>query len=314
MTRYLAQRLISAVPVALLMTLVVFAVFQLLPGNVVDYLLGEEGADPAVEAHLREELGLNDPAPIRYLKWLSGVLRGDLGTSPILREPVGSLILERLQPTLELSIASWLIAVVLAIPAGILSAIRRGTWLDTAATLAAVGGVAMPSFWMGILLVLLFSIYIPLLPPSGYVPFTEDPLDSLAHLALPAVTLGLHLSAGLMRQVRSSMLEVLSQDYVTTARAKGLSEHTVIIRHALRNAMLPVLTIGGVQIALLLGGVVVIEQVFAIPGMGRLAVDAIFARDHLTVQGVVLFMAAVVLLVNLATDLLYVYIDRRIQY
>jgi peptide/nickel transport system permease protein len=312
---YVVRRIVALVPIVLLVSLIVFAVFQILPGNVADVLAGQEGAgDPVIKAQLRKELGLDKSAPERYLIWLEGLAHGDLGKSPVLRQPVTRAIRDRFRPTLELAVAAGLIALLVALPSGVLSAVKRGTWIDAAATFVAVGGVAMPSFWMGILLVLVFAVDLRWLPSSGYIPFTDDPGSALKHLALPAITLGLHLSASPCRQIRSSMLEVLSQDYVRTARAKGLTGYRVIMRHALRNALLPVLTIAGVQVGLLLGGVVVIEQVFAIPGMGRLAVDSIFARDYLTVQGIVLIMGTLVLLVNLATDLLYAYVDPRIHY
>jgi peptide/nickel transport system permease protein len=313
-TRYLVSRIVAIIPIALVVSLAVFVVFQLLPGTVVDTLTGESGGDASSRTALRRELGLDKPPVERYLDWMSHVAMGDLGRSPVLRQDVVDAIRQRIQPTLQLGVAAWLLAIVIAIPAGVISATKRGSWVDTVVTLLAVGGVAMPSFWMGILFVLLFSIKLDLLPPSGYVPFAEDPAESLKLLILPALTISLHLSASLMRQVRSSMLETLSQDYIRTARAKGLTEFSVVMRHGLRNALLPVLTVAGAQVGLLFSGVVVVEQVFAVPGMGRLAVDSTFARDYVTVQGIVLMMAMIVLLANLVTDLLYAAADPRIRY
>ena len=315
MTGYIIRRLLNAVPVLLLVSVVVFSLTNLLAGDPVQALLGDEVATtPEVEAKLREDLGLNDPLPVQYWHWLSRAVRGDLGKSIQTHQGVWEAIGSRLPVTLQLAVSAWAIGVAISIPLGVLSALKRNTWIDHAATVVALSGVAVPSFWMGLMFILFFGVWLKWLPPSGFVNLWDNPRAAILHLILPAVTLGVHMTASLTRQTRSSMLETLNQDYVRTARAKGLRERRVVILHALRNALLPVLTLLGIQAGTLVGGTVIIEQVFAIPGMGRLAVSSVFSQDIPVIQGVVLLAASAVLFANLVTDLLYSVMDPRIRY
>jgi peptide/nickel transport system permease protein len=296
-------------------TLVAFAVTMLLPGDPALAILGVEKArDEQAYRAMREELGLNRPLPVQYLSWLDRVARGDLGRSALNHQPVAQAIADRLPITLELGLLSMALSLVIALPLGVYAAVRHDTAADLIASLASLAGVAMPSFWLAMLMIYLFALDLGVLPASGFVPFFEDPGANLRHLILPVVVLGTEAAAGLTRQIRSAMLEVLGQDYVRTARAKGLPARGVVWRHALRNALIPVVTIIGLRVARLLGGATVVETVFAIPGLGRLAVESIFNRDFPVIQAIVLVAALAVLLVNLLTDLLYGYIDPRIRY
>jgi peptide/nickel transport system permease protein len=252
--------------------------------------------------------------PIQYLDWLWKTARGDLGTSTRDRQPVVQGLRERLPVTLQLSGLALLLAICIAIPAGIISALRPNSKWDIASSLVAFGGIAIPNFWFGILLIYFFAVFLKWLPPSGFVPFSEDPAGNLTRMIMPAFTLGLGLSAVLMRQTRSSLLEVLHQDYMTTARAKGLAQKAVVLRHALKNGLIPVVTVLGLQLGLIFGGSVITESIFSIPGIGRWAVDSITTRDFPVVQAVSLVMAIGVLLANLLADIAYAYIDPRIHY
>lgn len=312
MSGYVVRRFLAVVPVLLTLSIVLFVLQYVLPGDPLAVIVGETTVDPAVEAQIREELLLDKPLPVQYGHWLWRALHGDLGRSYRTKEPVLALVLDRFPVTLQLAIAAWLIGLI-GIPAGVLAATHHNTRLDVLASVLSLLGITIPSFWLGILLIWLFGVRLQWLPPSGYTSVLVDPLDGTRHLVLPAVALGLAVAAVVMRQTRSAMLEVLRQEYVTTARAKGLAERSVIVRHALRNALLPVVTLLGLQIARLLGGTVVVEQVFAIPGMGRLAVSSIQLREVHIVQAVVLVAACVVLLANLVVDLLYVVLDPRIR-
>ncbi len=315
MTGYIIRRLLSAIPVLLIVSMCVFSLTNLLSGDPVHALLGEDVATtPEVEARLRAELGLNDPLPVQYLSWLRNALQGDLGRSIQSRQSVWDALGERLPVTLQLAFVAWMIGISIAVPLGVVAALRRNSWVDHAATAMALSGVAIPAFWMGLMFILLFAVWLNWLPPSGFVNIWDSPRQAATHLVLPAVTLGLHMTGTLTRQTRSAMLEVLSQDYVRTARSKGLRERRVVLIHSLRNAMLPILTVLGIQAGTLVGGTVVIEQVFAIPGMGRLAVSSVFAQDIPVIQGVVLVAAASVLIANLLTDLAYGVLDPRIRY
>ena len=315
MTGYVIRRLLSSVPVLLIVSLCVFSLTNLLPGDPVHALLGDEVATtPEVEARLREELGLNDPLPVQYLRWLGNALRGELGTSIQSKQKVTEALGDRLPVTLQLALVAWCIGIAIAVPFGIIAALNRNSWIDQLATVLALSGVAVPAFWMGLMFILVFAVWFKLLPPSGFVSIWDNPVSALQHLALPAITLGVHQTGTLTRQTRSAMLEVLGQDYVRTARSKGLREQRVVVVHALRNAMLPILTVLGIQAGALVGGTVVVEQVFAIPGMGRLAVSSVFAQDIPVIQGVVLVAASAVLLANLVTDLAYGVLDPRIRY
>jgi peptide/nickel transport system permease protein len=276
-------------------------------------MLGTE-ATPAAVAEIRREMGLDAPIPVQYVKWLQHVLRGNFGTSWVSKKPALELIVGALPVTLQLVGAAFLVALLIATPAGILAAIRPRSWIDQGSTAFALLGISMPSFWLGIMLVLLFALQLRWLPPSGYLPLTADPWGALRATALPALTLGVALAAPLTRFLRSGMLDVLALDYVRTARAKGLPEGRVIARHALKNALLSVVTVLGLQLGALLGGSIVIEQVFAWPGIGRLSLAAIQQRDYGVVQGIVLFVATGFVLVNFLVDLVYLYLDPRIRY
>lgn len=315
MTTYIARRVLSMVPVVFLISLIAFSLVLLLPGDAALAILGETGArDEARYQALRDQLGLDDPIPVRYLNWVGDALRGDLGTSIRTREPVAQAVMRRLSPTLHLTAFALLIAVAVALPIGIASAVRQRTWFDSAGTLFALAGLAIPNFWLGILLVYAFSIWLDWLPPSGFVPIWENPLESLRLLLMPSLALATGLMAIILRQVRSAVLEVMREDYVTTARSKGLTERRVINVHALRNALIPVITVVGLQIGRLFGGAVTIEIVFSIPGMGRLAVDSIFFRDFVMVQAIMLVLALAVLVASLVTDVVYAVLDPRIRY
>jgi peptide/nickel transport system permease protein len=316
MWRYIAGRLLSLVPVVLLVSVAAFAFIRLLPGDPVVAMLGTsgQGLDERAHALARHELGLDRPLPVQYARWMGDLARGDFGRSAATHQPIGEALGDRFPVTLQLAVASFIISLIIAVPAGVVSAYRRGGLLDRLMSVLALGGVAMPSFWLGILLIILFAVELSLLPPSGFVSITTDPREFLRHMALPAITLGAVQAAVIMRQTRSSLLEVLNEDYVRTARAKGLAERRVVLSHGLRNALLPVVTVMGLQVSRLLGGSVVVETVFAMPGFGRYGVDAIFIRDYPVVQVVVLATALIVVLANLITDLLYAALDPRIKF
>lgn len=310
---YILRRLLAMVPVLLLVSMVVFSLLHLTPGDPALSILGEEATPQQVEA-LRNKLGLNQPIPVQYVKWLGAVLRGDLGRSVRSNQPVSEAIAERLPVTVELALLSMVISLAIAIPAGIISAMRRNSVVDTSATFVALLGVSLPNFFLAILLILIFGVKLGWLPPFGYQPLNMGLAENLRRMILPAITLGTALAAIVTRMMRSSLLEVLDQDYVRTARAKGLSESRMIRAHALKNALMPVVTIVGLQIGGLLGGAIITESIFVLPGIGRLLVDAIFQRDFPLVQGVVLFVSLAFLFSNFAVDLLYAYLDPRIRY
>jgi peptide/nickel transport system permease protein len=312
MLRYIVRRIALSVPILLLVSIMVFGLIHLIPGDPATVILGQE-ATPEAAAALRHELGLDQPLVIQYGTWLSHVLRGDLGRSLVDRTPVIDQIKLRLPITLELTLGTFLVALLIAIPAGILSATRRGSLIDYSSTLLALGGLSVPSFWLAIMFILFFAVRLRWLPASGYVPFAQDPGANLAAMIMPMVATGIRESAALTRMLRSSMLEVLSADYVRTARSKGLSDWLVIMRHALRNALMPAVTSAGLLLAGLLGGLVITETIFAIPGFGRLIVEAIYQRDFVTVQGAILVSALLVVVVNLIVDLIYALLDPRIR-
>lgn len=313
MGRYIVKRLISMIPVMLLVSIIVFFIVHLTPGDPALVMLGEE-VNPQTLAALRHDLGLDQPIPIQYATWLSNVVRGDLGNSIRNHQPVMEAIVQRLPTTIELTILAMLISLLIAIPTGILSATRRGSRSDLISTTLALIGVSMPSFFLAILLIFIFSLYLRWLPPIGFTPILEDPIANLKGMILPAITLGAATAAIVARLTRSSLLEVLSQEYIRTARAKGLEERAVIWGHALKNAMIPVATICGLQVGALLGGAIITETIFVLPGIGRLAVDSIFSRDFPVLQGVVLFLSVVYLFANLSVDVLYAFLDPRIHY
>jgi peptide/nickel transport system permease protein len=312
MLTFLVRRIATIVPTLVFVSMLIFGLQQLLPGDPAVVLAGED-RDPNVVAYLRQKLHLDEPLPVRYLYWINGVVHGDLGESLRMQKPVLALIWEKLPVTLELAGIAILIALAIGIPAGIISAVRRNSAWDYAANAVALWGLSTPNFWLGILLILLFSVTLGWLPASGFVSPFEDLKANIASLIMPAFVLGNAIAAVLMRHTRSAMLQVLSSDYVRTARAKGLPEHTVILKHALRNALIPVITLGALQLGELLSGAVLTEQVFTIPGFGKLIVDAVFNRDYAVVQGVVLFTATAYIMLNLAADILYVIVNPQIR-
>jgi peptide/nickel transport system permease protein len=307
------RRLVATIPVLLLVTAGVFALIHLTPGDPIDAMMAES-VDDSVKRELRRDLGLDRPLYLQYVTWMGRLLQGDLGRSIRNREPVIENVGRRIKPSLQLAGLAMAISLLVATPIGILSAARRNSTLDRFGTSFALFGICMPNFLIALLLIFLFGVTLRWLPISGYVDPMEELWDGLRSLALPAITLGLALAAVITRTLRSSMLEALSEDYIRTARAKGLSEGAVIRAHALKNALIPVVTVLGLQLGTLIGGAVITEYVFALPGVGRLVVDAVFARDYPLVQGVVLLIAVGFILSNLMVDLLYGWIDPRIRH
>lgn len=313
MAGYVARRAAQAVVVMVGVSVLVFALVHLVPGDPIRASLGTR-YDPVIADQLRERSGLDQPLVTQYFTWLGSALTGDLGVSFRSGRPVTDSIVGRLPATLTLAVASLVVALVIALPLGVVSAVRQGSRADYVATVFSQAGISIPDFWMGIMLILFVSSYLGALPPSGYVSIAESPVDWLRHLAMPAVTTGVVTGSILTRFVRSSTLEALSQDYTTTARSKGLRERVVVNRHVLKNALIPVVTVTGLQLGFLLGGVVVVEVVFSWPGLGQLALIAVERRDYPILQGVVLVIAVLFLLINLLVDLLYAFIDPRIRY
>ena len=312
MTTFLLRRIALIVPTLFFVSLLIFGLQQLLPGDPATALAGED-RDPAVIAFLRQKYHLDDPLPMRYALWVEGVARGDLGESIRIKRPVFDLITEKLPVTGELALMALLIALAIGLPAGIIAAVNNGTVMDYGVSMAALWGLSIPNFWLGILLILLFSVELGLLPASGFVSPTESLKQNLLTMVMPAFVLGNAIAAGMMRHMRSAMLQVLSTDFVRTARAKGLPEIWVILRHALRNALIPVVTLSALDFGALLSGAVLTEQVFTIPGFGKLIVDAVFNRDYAVVQGVVLFTAFAYIMLNLIADIAYVVLNPRLR-
>lgn len=311
--QYIAQRLLTAIIVLLGVTFAVFLIIQLVPGDPARVILGVQANEEDLAA-IRERLGLNDPFLVQYGNWLTNAVQGDLGKSLITGQEVTPQIMSRLPATLQLAAAALFIGLLIALPAGIISALKPGSKIDVIASVSSQIGVAIPDFWMGIMLILLFSLTLGWLPARGYTPIQESPGDWLRHIILPAVTLGIISGAVQTRFVRSAMLEVLNENYIRTGHAKGLSERRVIMGHALPNAMITIVTIIGLQITALLSAVVVVEVVFGWPGLGRLALEAVLDRDYPLLQGTVLTMAILLTMVNLGVDLLYFVLDPRIEY
>ncbi len=314
MTQYILRRLLQSLFIIWGCATLVFFMLRLIPGDPVVQMLGVEYTPEAADA-LRRKLGLDQPVHVQYVRWLGNVLTGDLGGSIASGETVSGAIATGLPKTLSLAGLSFLIAVVIAIPAGIVAALRRNSALDYAGSVIAFIGVSMPSFWFGIILILIFAVRLRWLPAVGYSELSEDGfVEWFKRLILPSVAIGAGYSAILMRFVRAGLLEVLASDYVRTARAKGARERTVVVRHALRNSLIPVVTVAGIQLALLLSGAVVTETVFSIRGIGRILVGAINDRDYPIVQGVILLIAVIFVLANLVVDVLYTFLDPRIRY
>ena len=312
MLSFLPRRLLQLLPTLFLVSVLIFLLQQLLPGDPALVMAGEE-KDPAVIEQIRKQYRLDQPLPVQYGYWMAGVLRGDLGESMRIQQPVAELIAQKLPVTLQLAVMAMGFALLIGIPAGVISAVKRGTAWDTAANVVALGGLSTPNFWLGIMMIFLFSVTLGWLPASGFVSPMEDFGQSLATTVMPAFVLGSGIAAVLMRHTRSAMLQAMSADYVRTARAKGLLEHVVVLRHALRNALTPVITLGALEFGTLLSGAVLTEQVFSIPGFGKLIVDAVFNRDYAVVQGVVLVTATVYIVLNLLADILYVLANPRLR-
>ena len=301
MLAFIARRLLIAIPTILLISVFVFMLQKLLPGDPVLAMAGEE-RDPAVLEFLREKYRLNDPLPVQFAHWLGRALQGDLGVSLRTGQPVLELIGEKLPVTIQLAVMAMIVALLIGIPMGVISAVKKGSWLDWAANVTALSGLSIPNFWLGIMLILLVSVELGWLPASGYRRLSEDWWLSIQTMIMPAFVLGTGLAASLMRHTRSAMLGVLTSDYVRTARAKGLRERAVILKHALRNALTPVVTLSALLFGELIAGAVLTEQIFTIPGFGKLIVDAVFNRDYAVVQGVVLVTAVGFILMNLMAD------------
>jgi len=332
--QYLLRRLVLTLPVLLGVTIIVFTIMHVIPGDPVQVMFAGTGATEEQLTAMRHALGLDRPLPVQYADYVARAVRGDFGQSIHFKQPVLSLILERMPATIELAVAGLLVALAIAFPVGILSALKRNTLIDYVAMTGATLGISLPTFWVGILVIMIFAVNLGWLPGSGRVDYgvhlervtgflVFDSIltgnlpalkDTLAHLVLPAGSLGIAVATFTTRLMRSSMLEVIGQDYVVTARAKGLGERVIITRHVLRNALIPVVTLVGVQMGGLLGGAVISETIFAWPGIGRLVIQAIYNRDFLLVQGVVLFFALISIVINLLTDIVYVWIDPRISH
>ncbi|HJS87392.1 MAG TPA: ABC transporter permease [Acetobacteraceae bacterium] len=312
MRGHLGARLAQVIPTLLLVSVLVFCLQQLMPGDPAVVMAGDS-ADPQTIAQIRAELWLDRPLPAQYVHWLGHVLHGKLGYSWRNREDVAVLIGEKLPVTAQLASMAFVIAAAIGVPAGVLAAARRNSAWDYLANAVGLAGLSIPTFWLGIMMILLFSVRLGWLPPSGYVPLTEDWARSLATTVMPAFVLGAAIAAVLMRHTRSAMLGAMGQDFIRTARAKGLPERVVVLRHALRNALIPVVTLGALELGALLSGAVLTEQVFSIPGFGKMIVDAVFNRDYLVVQGVVLVTATLIVVLNLLADILYVLINPRLR-
>ena len=313
MARFIIHRLISLIPVLVGIALVAFFAIRLVPGDAVLAILGQE-ATPELVAEVRRIMGLDQPLYMQLIDWLAHLARLDFGKSFTSGRPILPDILLRLPATLELTLAATLVSITLAIPLGMLTAMKRGSVWDYVERMISLAGLSMPSFWLALLLIEVFALRLDILPAVGYVPFTEDPIDNLRGLILPALSLGVGMVAVVARYTRSSMLDVLGQDYIRTARGKGLRERRLIIRHALKNALIPVVTVTGIQMGRLIGGTVIVEEIFAWPGLGRFTLQAIFERDYPVVQTMVMVIAFFFVIINLLVDILYCYLDPRIRF
>lgn len=309
---YIGKRLLVAIPTLLIISIFVFSLQKLLPGDPVLAMAGEE-RDPATIEFLREKYRLNDPVPLQYLNWLGGVVTGDFGISLRTNQPVLELIGQKLPVTIQLAVMAMFFAMVIGIPIGILAAVKKNTWIDYTANIVALSGLSIPNFWLGIMLILLVSVKLGWLPASGYESIFVDPVRSIETMIMPAFVLGNALAATLMRHTRSAMVAVLSSDYIRAARAKGLSPREIILSHSFRNALLPVITLLALLFGELLAGAVLTEQIFTIPGFGKMTVDAVFTRDYAVVQGIVLCTAVGFILMNLLADIAYVLLNPRLR-
>jgi peptide/nickel transport system permease protein len=312
MLRYILNRIIYLLPVLFIMSLVVFSFIHLIPGDPVDAILGLNASDEA-RAAVRKSLGLDRNIAVQYMSWIGGVVSGDFGESVTTGEPVLKLILEKLPATLLLAFASILVSVFIAVFAGTIAAVNKGNWTDMSVLVLALAGISVPVFWIAILAVLAFSVTWPIFPSIGYVSPLEDPMAALRHLTLPALCMGTALAGAIARMTRSEMIEQLGKDYIITARAKGLSPREVTYRHALRNSLITVVTFTGLELGTLLGGAIIVETIFAWPGLGFTAIQAIFSRDYPMVQGIVLFLAFFFVFVNLLVDISYTFLNPQIR-
>ncbi|WP_433868629.1 ABC transporter permease [Saccharopolyspora sp. CA-218241] len=312
MLTLVARRLAAMVPLLVLVSLIVFGLVLLVPGDPAITIAGENATEEEIAA-TRDRLGLDDPLLVQYWRWASSAVQGDLGTSMFSNRGVSDAIAERFPATASLTAVAIVMALLIAVPAAVAAATRRGGWIDRTATLGTALGVAMPNFWLGLLLATGVALHLGLLPATGYVPLDDDPVSWLAHLLLPGFTLGLAAAAELTRQLRSSLIDVFDQDYLRTARAKGLRGGTVVVKHAMKNAATPVVTVLGMRISVLLGGTVVVEQIFGIPGLGQLAITAVLQRDLPMIQGVVVVTAVLVMVANLLVDLSYGYLNPKVR-
>jgi peptide/nickel transport system permease protein len=310
---YILRRVLALIPVMLLVSATVFTLVRVSQGDPSLLLVGEEG-NAALAARLREEMGFDRPIPVQYLDWLSHVVRGDMGRSMRLPYAVSDLVMQKLGTTMELALLATLVSLVVAVPLGVLAAVRRGGIAETAVTALSAVGVSMPNFWLGILLIFVLALNFRWLPSTGYVPFEQNPLENLRLMIMPVVTLSFATAATFARIVHASMIDALWQDYMRTARAKGVPQTLLLVRHALRNALLPLVTTVGIHFGRLLGGAVVVETIFGIPGLGRLMVESITGRDMSVVQGMVLYLTLVTVLTSLVVDVAYAYLDPRISY
>jgi peptide/nickel transport system permease protein len=313
MLGFIVRRSLSAIPVMAIVALFVFSLLYIAPGDPAVVIAGDQASLEDIE-RIRQSLGLDRPFLVRFTEWTMNVLRGDLGTSMFTGLPVSELIRQRIEPTLSLMVVTLIVAIIVAVPAGVIAAWRAGGWLDRAVMAMAVAGFSVPVFVVGYLLAYVFALELDWFPVQGYTPLSQGFLPWLENLVLPAIALGFVYIALIARITRATMLEVLSQDYIKTARAKGIGERSILFVHALKNAAVPIVTVIGIGIALLIGGAVVTESVFAIPGLGRLTIDAIVRRDYPVIQGVVLMFSFVYVLVNLAVDIVYTLLDPRIRY
>ena len=313
MLGYIVRRVLLAIPVMFVVAAGVFLLLYLTPGDPASVVLGPD-ASPERVAELRQQLGLDQPVAIQVIRWFGRLLHGDLGQSIYLNRPVTLTILERAEPTLMLTLLATLFAILVGLPIGIVSATRAGSWADLGAMLVALGGISMPSFWVGLNLIFVFAVLMGALPVAGYRPLSQGLWGNLRYLILPAVTLGFAQAALLARMSRSLMMDVLREDYVRTARSKGVEERRVVLSHALRNAMVPLVTVMGLTFAILMGGAVITEQVFNIPGLGRLLVQSVLRRDYPVVQGIVLVIAFNYVVINLCVDILYGFFDPRVRH
>ena len=309
---YLIRRLTQLIPTLLIMSMVVFSLTMLLPGDAADTVLGESATNEQRE-RWRQEMGLDQPIYTQYLRWFGKAIQGDLGRSIRTQEPVTRMLAARVPTTVELAGLSIILAMIIGIPAGMAAAKWRNTWIDVWSSFLSMFSMAIPFFWLGVLLIMVFAVNLRVLPPSGHMALLKDPLKNLQLMILPSLTIGMSFAGLIMRQTRTAMLQILMEDYVRTARAKGASEIRVIIKHALRNALIPITTVVGLQVGALLGGAVVTETIFYIPGLGRMVVEGIFERDFPAVQGAIIVIVLAVLTVNLLVDLTYTYLDKRVK-